>query len=86
MGAAAYPTAVKLARRLRGEDLSVELPAEEMKLKKSLGLADKLGARFAVIIGENEVASGRFTVKRLSDAQQKELAEAELIEFLRGTP
>ena len=86
MGAAAYPTAVKLARRLRGEDLSVELPAEEMKLKKSLGLADKLGARYAVILGENEVASGRFTVKRLADASQRELGEAELIEFLRSTP
>jgi len=86
MGAAAYPTAVKLARRLRGEGLSVELPAEEMKLKKSLGLADKLGARYAIIIGENEVASGRFTVKRLVDAQQRELGEAELIEFLRSKP
>jgi len=86
MGAAAYPAAVRLVRRLRGEGLSVELPAEEMKLKKSLGLADKLGARYAVILGENEVASGRFTVKRLADAQQRELGEAELIEFLRSKP
>ncbi len=86
MSAAAYRAAVKLARRLRGEGFSVELPAEEMKLKKSLGLADKLGARYAVIFGENEVASGRFTVKRLADAQQRELGEAELIEFLRNTP
>ena len=86
MSAAAYPAAVKLARRLRGQGFSVELPAEEMKLKKSLGLADKLGARYAVILGENEVASGRFTVKRLADAQQRELGEAELIEFLRSKP
>jgi len=86
MSAAAYRAAVKLARRLRGEGFSVELPAEEMKLKKSLGLADKLGARYAVILGENEVASGRFTVKRLADASQRELGEAELIEFLRSKP
>ena len=32
--------------------ISVELPAEEMKFKKSLNLADKLGARYALIIGE----------------------------------
>ena len=86
MGTSAQPVAVKLARRLRDAGFSVELPAEDWKLKKSLGLADKLGARYAVIIGENEVASGRFTVKRLADAQQRELGEAELIEFLRDKP
>jgi histidyl-tRNA synthetase len=83
MGAASYPTALKLARRLRGEGFAVELPAEEMKFKKSLGLADKLGARYAVIIGEDEVASGQFTLKRLADAEQKKLNETELIEALK---
>jgi histidyl-tRNA synthetase len=83
MGPASYSTAVKLSRRLRGEGFTVELPAEEMKFKKSLGLADKLGARYAVIIGEDEVASGQFTLKRLEDAEQKKLNEVELIEALR---
>ena len=60
----------------------MELPAEEMKFKKSLGLADKLGARYALIIGEDEVASGTFTLKRLADAEQKKIAQekAELLE------
>jgi len=52
-------------------------------------LADKLGARYAVIIGSEEVASGRFTLKRLADAEQKKLSEHELLEYLeserRGT-
>ena len=60
-----------------------------MKFKKSLGLADKLGARYALIIGEDEVASGTFTLKRLADAEQKKLSENELLEYLesekRGT-
>ena len=47
-----------------------------MKFKKSLGLADKLGARYALIIGEDEVASGTYTLKRLADAEQKKLTEA----------
>jgi histidyl-tRNA synthetase len=83
MGTASYSAAVKLARRLRGEGFSVELPAEEMKFKKSLGLADKLGARYAVIIGEDEVASGQFTLKRLADAEQNKITESELIETLK---
>jgi histidyl-tRNA synthetase len=89
MGAKTYPTAVTIARKLRTSGLAVELPAEEMKFKKSLGLADKLGARYALIIGEDEVASGTYTLKRLADAEQKKLKENELLEYLeserRGT-
>jgi histidyl-tRNA synthetase len=89
MGQAAYPTAVNIARKLRDAGLAVELPAEEMKFKKSLGLADKLGARYALIIGEDEVNSGTFTLKRLADSDQKKLSEFDLLEYLeseqRGT-
>src|SRR6202050_5366221 len=89
MGQAAYPTAVNIARKLREAGLAVELPPEEMKFKKSLGLADKLGARYALIIGEDEVNSGAFTLKRLADSDQKKLSEFDLLEYLeseqRGT-
>ncbi|HUJ31469.1 MAG TPA: histidine--tRNA ligase [Candidatus Acidoferrum sp.] len=84
MGAKSYPTAVAIARKLRDCGLSVELPPEEMKFKKSLGLADKLGARYALIIGEDEVASQTFTLKRLSDADQKKLSENDLLEYLES--
>ncbi len=57
----AIPTAVAIARKLRDAGFAVELPPEEMKFKKSLGLADKLGARYALIIGEDEVASGNIS-------------------------
>jgi histidyl-tRNA synthetase len=84
MGAAAYPAAVRIARKLRDVGVSVELPAEEMKFKKSLGLADKLGARYALIIGEDEVASASFTLKNLADASQKKLNENDLLEYLES--
>ena len=89
MGAKAYPAAVSIAKKLRACGLAVELPPEEMKFKKSLGLADKLGARYALIIGEDEVNSGTYTLKRLADAEQKKLNENDLLEYLeserRGT-
>jgi histidyl-tRNA synthetase len=84
MGLASYPTAVNIARKLRAAGLSIELPPEEMKFKKSLGLADKLSARYALIIGEDEVASRTFTLKRLADGDQKKLAEGELLEYLES--
>ncbi len=85
MGAAAQPEAIKIARTLREAGLSVEVPAEEMKFKKSIGLADKLGARFALIIGENELREGKFALKRLSDGVQEKVGADELVEKVKRT-
>jgi len=84
MGAKAYAPALSIAKKLRALGLAVELPPEELKFRKSLGLADKLGARYALIIGEDEAASGTFTLKRLSDAQQQKLDEPALLDFLQS--
>ena len=84
MGQAAYLTAVNIARKLREAGLAVELPPEEMKFKRSLALADKLGARYALIIGEDEVNSGTFTLKRLADSDQKKLSKFDLLEYLES--
>jgi histidyl-tRNA synthetase len=83
-GAAAQPAAVKLARRLRDAGFVVELPAVEMKFGKSLGLADRLKARHAVILGEDELAAGVVAVKRLADGTQQKLAEPDLFSYLRA--
>jgi histidyl-tRNA synthetase len=83
-GAAAQSAAIGLARRLREASFVVELPAVEMKFGKSLGLADRLKARHAVIVGDDELAAGVVTVKRLSDGTQQKLAEAELFSYLRA--
>ena len=75
-GAAAYAAAVALARKLRQQGIAVEVPAAEMKFGKALGLADRLGARYAVISANEELAAKQFTVKRLADGDQKKLPEA----------
>jgi histidyl-tRNA synthetase len=84
-GAAAQPAAVMLARHLRDAGFVVELPAVEMKFGKSLGLADRLKARHAVILGEDELAAGVVTVKRLADGTQQKLAESDLFSYLRAS-
>jgi histidyl-tRNA synthetase len=81
-----YAAALQLARRLRAEGLAVELPAEETKLKKALGLADRLGARYAVLLGEDEMKSGTFVLRRMADGEQKKLSESELIAHLKSEP
>ena len=84
MGAGTQPMAIKIAQRLRGAGIKVELPPEEFKFKKALGLADKLGARYAILIGENEITAGKFTLKRLADAVQTRVTEDELLEALKA--
>jgi histidyl-tRNA synthetase len=84
IGAATQATAIKVAQRLRAAGIKVELPPEEFKFKKALGLADKLGARYAILIGENEIAAGKFTLKRLADAVQTSVTEVELMEALKA--
>ena len=49
--------ALKLARELRREGISADIGDESFRLKKSFELAEKAGARYIVIVGENEVAS-----------------------------
>jgi histidyl-tRNA synthetase len=84
MGEKAQATAVGAARKLRDAGLRVELPAIEQKFGKALGQADKLGSRYALILGEDEVASGQWTLKTLADGTQRKIGETELVGFLKG--
>jgi len=83
LGDAAEQPAAQLARSLRQEGWRVESNYEAAKLKKSLGQASKLGARFAVIIGEGELASGRYQVKDMAAAQQVEVERNQIAPFLK---
>jgi histidyl-tRNA synthetase len=83
MGEQALPLATQLAQDLRRQGISAELGYEPIKLKKSLGAANKLRARFAVIIGEGELASGRYQVKDMGTGQQEEVEPARIAQYLQ---
>ena len=83
-GEAARSPAERLARDLRRANLSAEIAHEAMKMKKSMGIASKLGARFAIIIGDAEVASGRFQVKDMSSGQQEEVETAAVAQYMKS--
>jgi len=83
MGERAYAAAVHAAKDLRKAGFSVELPPVEQKFGKALGQADKLGAKYALILGDNEVSEGLWTLKTLSTGEQAKFPEPDLLEFLR---
>jgi len=78
LGAGMDREAARLARELRRHDLVVELGDETFRLKKSFETADKLGVRFALIVGENEVKAGSFALKNLKTGEQVSVPRADL--------
>jgi histidyl-tRNA synthetase len=70
--------AARVARELRRHDLVVELGDESFRLKKSFEIADKMGARYILIVGENEVAANAFALKHLASGEQVTVPRAEL--------
>jgi len=78
MGEAATLKAIGIARTMRESGLRVEMFSPERKLKALLSRANKIGARFAVIIGENEIAKGVVVLRDLQASSQREVPEAEI--------
>lgn len=78
LGAGMNREAARVARELRRGDLVVELGDESFRLKKSFEAADKIKARYLLIVGENEVAANAFALKHLASGEQITVARTEL--------
>lgn len=83
MGVAQNPAALKLARELRQAGLTIEVGDGNFRLKKSFEAADKL-ARKMVIVGEDEVNSGLFTVKNFAAGEQDKVSREGLVSALKS--
>jgi histidyl-tRNA synthetase len=83
LGAGMNRHALKLARELRRAGISADIGDETFRLKKSFESAEKVGARFIVIVGENEVAAEQFAVKDLASGKQVQVPRTELAAHLR---
>ena len=77
LGERALRDSALLARDLRRLGISVEIAAEA-RLKRALELANKLAARYALILGEDEIASGRYTLKNMATGEQVSVTREEL--------
>lgn len=82
LGEKAKDYSVALLQNLRRDGLSVERDYMDRKLKAQFKAAERLGAQYAVIIGDDELSSGVATVKNLVTGEQKEMALENLKEGL----
>ncbi len=71
-----------LARKLRELGISTIIDLEGRKLEKSLAIANNLSARYALIVGEDEIQSGKYVLRDMATGHQQNLAEMDLIDRL----
>jgi histidyl-tRNA synthetase len=78
LGEQARAFALPLAHRLRLRGIRTELEHREVGLKAQLKRADALRARLALIVGDNELASGKLVLRDLAKREQSEVGADEL--------
>ncbi len=77
MGDAALRHSGVIARDLRRTGISAEVGAG-MKIKRAMEIANKVGARYALILGDNEIAAGVYTLKNMLSTEQRQVTREEL--------
>jgi histidyl-tRNA synthetase len=85
LGVGMNTEAAPLARELRRHDLVVDLGDERFRLKKSFEAATKAGAKYILIVGENEVKADAFALKNQATGEQVSVPRAELARRIQGT-
>ena len=72
-----------IADKLREKGIWAEVGYSGNSLKSQLRRADRLSSKYVLIIGDDELASGRLKWKRLSDGNQGEIPVTEVYDFFK---
>ncbi len=75
-------TALRLSDQLRAAGFTVDRAYDGRSMKSQMKVADRSGARLAIIIGEDEAAAGNCTVRNLMTSEQQVILQAELVPHL----
>ncbi len=84
IGDAAQAKAIEVLTSLRAAGLGADIDLIGRGPSKNLDYANAIGARFAVLLGERELKTGRATVRDMGSGAQREVAFAHLVDELRG--
>ncbi len=85
MGDAAFRHCAVLAQELRNLNVSVEVGTDR-KLKRMLELANKLSARYTLIVGDNEIVTRSYGLKNMATGEQKTLTREMLLDQFGSEP
>jgi histidyl-tRNA synthetase len=73
----------KLARYIRGQGINVVVDLTDRQVSKQVKTADKEKIPFVVVVGEEEVKSGKFKVKNLKESKESVMEKENLSAFLK---
>ena len=82
IGDEAREYSVRLLHELRTKGIRAEMDTRERNLKGQMKYANKLGAQYTVVIGEDEVRSGELTLKNMSDSTQTKVRKDGLADVI----
>ena len=74
--------AIALAESLRAGGLRVQLYAEQKKFKQKMSYCDKLGVPYAILLGEDEIAAGKCSVKDMRSGEQVTVTAEEAVQII----
>jgi histidyl-tRNA synthetase len=84
LGQAAQERGLALVQELRSEGLAAEMDFDGRSLKAQMSLADRLGARWVVILGDREMAAGETVVRDMRNGSQESIPLMELKTALKA--
>jgi histidyl-tRNA synthetase len=78
LGEEAFAQATLLAKDLRRRGVRCFLDLEPRSLKSAMRLANRLNAEFVLMVGESELQSGRYQLKKMSSGEQRQVGLEEV--------
>ena len=84
LGAEAKTVAMVLTQELRASGIGASVLWEDRSLKAQMKQADRSGAIYTLIIGEDEMKNGVVMVRRMEDSTQKTVARSEVLGAVEG--
>jgi len=84
LGDEAKKAGLDLARDLRAQGIECLVEYKDRGMKAHFGRANKLGAAWVLIVGENEIKAGRFGLKDMATGRQFEGSREELLALLKS--
>jgi len=79
----ALDRALLLQRELRQAGLCAMLDPEGRSFKSRMKQADRLGARFVAILGDDEIARGAWAVRDMARSEQQDVPEEKILDHLK---
>lgn len=80
---AAEKYALPILQRLRAEEIAAEIYPIAAKLKKQMSYAHTKNIPFVILVGEEEMQKGVYTLKDMKSGDQQQLTESELIKYFK---